>query len=63
SISFYNIKLELSLIESSLSTNLAKPILLAIVLLDNNKAFSYLKRVIVTLTIYLRLVKSLYFNI
>ncbi|KAF2123304.1 hypothetical protein P153DRAFT_304354, partial [Dothidotthia symphoricarpi CBS 119687] len=35
SISFYNIKLELSLIESSFSTNLAKPIPLAIVLLDN----------------------------
>ncbi|KAF2123309.1 hypothetical protein P153DRAFT_304329, partial [Dothidotthia symphoricarpi CBS 119687] len=34
-ISFYNIKLELSLIESSFSTNLAKPILLAIVLLDS----------------------------
>ncbi|KAF2123306.1 hypothetical protein P153DRAFT_304324, partial [Dothidotthia symphoricarpi CBS 119687] len=34
-ISFYNIKLELSLIESSFSTNLAKPISLAIVLLDS----------------------------
>ncbi|KAF2123303.1 hypothetical protein P153DRAFT_304330, partial [Dothidotthia symphoricarpi CBS 119687] len=34
-ISFYNIKLELSLIESSFSTNLAKPIPLAIVLLNS----------------------------
>ncbi|KAF2123302.1 hypothetical protein P153DRAFT_304346, partial [Dothidotthia symphoricarpi CBS 119687] len=35
SISFYNIKLELSLIRSSFLTNLAKPIPLAIVLLDS----------------------------
>ncbi|KAF2123291.1 hypothetical protein P153DRAFT_304410, partial [Dothidotthia symphoricarpi CBS 119687] len=34
-MSFYNIKLELSLIGSSFSTNLAKPIPLAIVLLDS----------------------------
>ncbi|KAF2843982.1 hypothetical protein T440DRAFT_411054, partial [Plenodomus tracheiphilus IPT5] len=59
-ISFYNIKLELGLIGSFFPTNLAKPIPLAIVLLD---IFSYLKRVIVTPTIYLYIVKSLYFNI
>ncbi|KAF2123317.1 hypothetical protein P153DRAFT_304302, partial [Dothidotthia symphoricarpi CBS 119687] len=34
-ISFYNVKLELSLIESSFPTNLAKPIPLAVVLLDS----------------------------
>ncbi|KAF2123358.1 hypothetical protein P153DRAFT_304191, partial [Dothidotthia symphoricarpi CBS 119687] len=34
-ISFYNIKLELSLIGSSFPTNLAKPIPLAVVLLDS----------------------------
>ncbi|KAF2647022.1 hypothetical protein K491DRAFT_615380, partial [Lophiostoma macrostomum CBS 122681] len=34
-ISFYNIKLELSLIESSFPTNSTKPIFLAIVLLDS----------------------------
>ncbi|KAF2257575.1 hypothetical protein CC78DRAFT_483069, partial [Lojkania enalia] len=62
-ISFYNIKLELSLIESSFPTNSTKPVLLTIVLLDNNKIFNYFKRVIVTSTIYLYLVKSLYFNI
>ncbi|KAF2123350.1 hypothetical protein P153DRAFT_304112, partial [Dothidotthia symphoricarpi CBS 119687] len=62
-ISFYNIKLELSLIGSSFPTNLAKPVPLAVVLLDNNKIFSYLKRVIVTPAVYLYLVKSLCFNI
>ncbi|KAF2123305.1 hypothetical protein P153DRAFT_304357, partial [Dothidotthia symphoricarpi CBS 119687] len=35
SISFYNIKLELSLIGSSFSTNLAKFISLAVVLLNS----------------------------
>ncbi|KAF2123316.1 hypothetical protein P153DRAFT_304281, partial [Dothidotthia symphoricarpi CBS 119687] len=34
-ISFYNIKLELSLIGSSFPTNLAKPVPLAIVSLDS----------------------------
>ncbi|KAF2123292.1 hypothetical protein P153DRAFT_304411, partial [Dothidotthia symphoricarpi CBS 119687] len=34
-ISFYSIKLELSLTESSFPTNLAKPISLAVVLLDS----------------------------
>ncbi|KAF2634126.1 hypothetical protein P280DRAFT_543107 [Massarina eburnea CBS 473.64] len=62
-MSFYNVKLELSLTGSSFPANLAKPVPLAVVLLDNNKAFSYLKRVIVTPAVYLRLVKSLYFNI
>ncbi|KAK2020394.1 hypothetical protein LX32DRAFT_717445, partial [Colletotrichum zoysiae] len=62
-ISFYNIKLELSLIGSSFSTNSTKPIPLAIVLLDNNKVFSYLKRVIVTFTVYPRLVELLHFDI
>ncbi|ENH98502.1 hypothetical protein COCC4DRAFT_155608, partial [Bipolaris maydis ATCC 48331] len=35
SISFYNIKLELSFIRSSFSTNFTKPIPLAVVLLDS----------------------------
>ncbi|KAF2785810.1 hypothetical protein K505DRAFT_261296, partial [Melanomma pulvis-pyrius CBS 109.77] len=35
SMSFYNVKLELSLIESSFSANSAKPVLLAVVLLDS----------------------------
>ncbi|KAF1839833.1 uncharacterized protein K460DRAFT_297959, partial [Cucurbitaria berberidis CBS 394.84] len=60
---FYNIKLELSLIGFSFPTNLAKPVPLAVVLLNNNKVFSYFKKVIVIPTIYLRLVKSLRFNI
>ncbi|KAF1839840.1 uncharacterized protein K460DRAFT_297939, partial [Cucurbitaria berberidis CBS 394.84] len=34
-ISFYNIKLELSLIRFFFSANLAKPVLLAVVLLDS----------------------------
>ncbi|KAK1948912.1 hypothetical protein LY78DRAFT_594916 [Colletotrichum sublineola] len=62
-MSFYNIKLELSSIGSSFPTNSTKPVPLAIVSLDNNKVFSYLKRVIVTPTVYPRLVKLLYFNI
>ncbi|KAF2123336.1 hypothetical protein P153DRAFT_413828 [Dothidotthia symphoricarpi CBS 119687] len=62
-MSFYNVKLELSLIGSSFPANLAKPVPLAVVLLDNNEVFSYLKRVIVTPAVYPRLVESLYFNI
>ncbi|KAF1839872.1 hypothetical protein K460DRAFT_297696, partial [Cucurbitaria berberidis CBS 394.84] len=57
---FYNIKLELSLIKFFFPANLAKPVLLAIVLLN---IFSYFKKVIIISTIYLRLVESLYFNI
>ncbi|KAF2702422.1 hypothetical protein K504DRAFT_394372 [Pleomassaria siparia CBS 279.74] len=62
-MSFHNVKLELSLIGSSFPANSAKPVPLAVVLLDNNEAFSYLKRVIVTPAVYPRLVKSLYFDI
>ncbi|PSN58858.1 hypothetical protein BS50DRAFT_509657, partial [Corynespora cassiicola Philippines] len=60
---FYNIKLELSLIEFSFSADFTKPVFLAIVLLNNNKIFSYFKKVIVISAVYPRLVKSLYFNI
>ncbi|PYI33438.1 hypothetical protein BP00DRAFT_339149, partial [Aspergillus indologenus CBS 114.80] len=62
-ISFYNIKLKLSLIKSFFSANSTKPIFLAIILLNNNKIFSYFKKIIVTSAVYLRLVKFFYFNI
>ncbi|PSN58857.1 hypothetical protein BS50DRAFT_509656, partial [Corynespora cassiicola Philippines] len=60
---FYNIKLELSLIEFFFSADFAKLIFLAIVLLNNNKIFSYFKKVIVISAVYPRSVESLRFNI
>ncbi|KAF2123328.1 hypothetical protein P153DRAFT_427057 [Dothidotthia symphoricarpi CBS 119687] len=47
-MSFHNVKLESSSTGSSFPADLAKPVPLAVVSLDNNEAFSYLKRVIVT---------------
>ncbi|KAF2702392.1 hypothetical protein K504DRAFT_477862 [Pleomassaria siparia CBS 279.74] len=54
-MSFHNVKLESSLIGSSFPADSAKPVPLAVVSLDNDEAFSYLKRVIVTPAVYPRL--------
>ncbi|KAF1839850.1 hypothetical protein K460DRAFT_297773, partial [Cucurbitaria berberidis CBS 394.84] len=62
-MSFHNVKLESSSTGSSFPANLAKPVPLAVVLLNNNKAFGYLKRVIVTPAVYPRLVEFLRFDI
>ncbi|KAF1993108.1 hypothetical protein P154DRAFT_591046 [Amniculicola lignicola CBS 123094] len=62
-MSFHNVKLESSSTGSSFPADSAKPVPLAVVSLDNNKVFSYLKRVIVTPAVYLRLVESLCFDI
>ncbi|RIB04694.1 hypothetical protein C2G38_1988038, partial [Gigaspora rosea] len=60
---FHNIKLKSSSTGSSFFADFVKPVLLAVVLLDNDKAFGYLKRVIVTPAVYLCLVEFLHFDI
>ncbi|KAI9236366.1 MAG: hypothetical protein BYD32DRAFT_369832, partial [Podila humilis] len=61
-MSFHNVKLESSSTGSSFPADFAKPVPLAAVSLDNDKAFGYLKRVIVTPAVYLRLVEILHFG-
>ncbi|KAL6680201.1 hypothetical protein ACI3LX_000400 [Candidozyma auris] len=54
-MSFHNVKLESSSTGSSFPADSAKPVPLAVVSLDNDEAFGYLKRVIVTPAVYPRL--------
>ncbi|CAG8774605.1 8906_t:CDS:2, partial [Rhizophagus irregularis] len=63
SMSFHNVKLESSSTGSSFPADFAKPVPLAVVSLDNDEAFGYLKRVIVTPAVYPRLVEFLHFDI
>ncbi|GAO47198.1 hypothetical protein G7K_1408-t1 [Saitoella complicata NRRL Y-17804] len=63
SMSFHNVKLESSSTGSSFPADSAKPVPLAVVSLDNDEAFGYLKRVIVTPAVYPRLVEFLHFDI
>ncbi|ORX42880.1 hypothetical protein BCR32DRAFT_208886, partial [Anaeromyces robustus] len=60
---FHNVKLESSSTGSSFPADYAKPVPLAVVSLDNDEAFGYLKRVIVTPAVYPRLVEFLHFDI
>ncbi|KAL1990518.1 hypothetical protein VTN49DRAFT_6357 [Thermomyces lanuginosus] len=62
-MSFHNVKLESSSTGSSFPADFAKPVPLAVVSLDNDEAFGYLKRVIVTPAVYPRLVEFLHFDI
>ncbi|KAL2126760.1 hypothetical protein VTI74DRAFT_290 [Chaetomium olivicolor] len=62
-MSFHNVKLESSSTGSSFPADSAKPVPLAVVSLDNDEAFGYLKRVIVTPAVYPRLVEFLHFDI
>ncbi|KAF1986921.1 hypothetical protein K402DRAFT_331257, partial [Aulographum hederae CBS 113979] len=62
-IFFHKVKLESSSTGSSFPADFAKPVPLAVVSLDNDEAFGYLKRVIVTPAVYPRLVESLHFDI
>ncbi|KAF1855799.1 hypothetical protein Lal_00008632 [Lupinus albus] len=62
-MSFHNVKLESSSTGSSFPADSAKPVPLAVVSLDNDEAFGYLKRVIVTPAVYPRLVELLHFDI
>ncbi|RUP51221.1 hypothetical protein BC936DRAFT_149349 [Jimgerdemannia flammicorona] len=62
-MSFHNVKLDSSSTGSSFSADSAKPVPLAVVLLDIDEAFGYLKRVMVTPAVYLRLVEFLHFDI
>ncbi|XLU24258.1 hypothetical protein S245_060324, partial [Arachis hypogaea] len=61
--SFHKVGLESSSTGSSFPADSAKLVPLAVVSLDNDEAFGYLKRVIVTPTIYSRLVEFLHFDI
>ncbi|KEI36145.1 hypothetical protein L969DRAFT_55671, partial [Mixia osmundae IAM 14324] len=63
SMSFHNVKLESSSTGSSFPADSAKPVPLAVVSLDNDEAFGYLKRVIVTPAVYPRLFESLHLDI
>ncbi|CAG8500054.1 14347_t:CDS:2 [Funneliformis caledonium] len=60
---FTNVKLESSSTGSSFPADFAKPVPLAVVSLDNDEAFGYLKRVIVTPAVYPRLFEFLHFHI
>ncbi|PLB42759.1 hypothetical protein P170DRAFT_370581, partial [Aspergillus steynii IBT 23096] len=62
-MSFHNVKLESSSTGSSFPADSAKPVPFAVVSLDNDEAFGYLKRVIVTPAVYPRLVEFLHFDI
>ncbi|KAH8928785.1 hypothetical protein BT69DRAFT_1311340 [Atractiella rhizophila] len=62
-MSFHNVKLESSSTGSSFPADFAKPVPLAVVSLDNDEAFGYLKRVIVPPAVYPRLVEFLHFDI
>ncbi|KAI9923360.1 hypothetical protein MW887_010471 [Aspergillus wentii] len=62
-MSFHNVKLESSSTGSSFPADFAKPVPFAVVSLDNDEAFGYLKRVIVTPAVYPRLVEFLHFDI
>ncbi|KAL2224918.1 UNVERIFIED_CONTAM: Protein TAR1 [Sesamum indicum] len=61
--SFHKVGLESSSTGSSFPADSAKPVPLAVVSLDNDEAFGYLKRVIVTPAVYPRLVEFLHFDI
>ncbi|KAH9087992.1 hypothetical protein Ae201684P_008120 [Aphanomyces euteiches] len=61
--SFHNVRLESSSTGSSFPADFSKPVPLAVGSLDNDEAFGYLKRVIVTPAVYPRLVESLHFDI
>ncbi|CAK8698755.1 unnamed protein product [Clavelina lepadiformis] len=62
-MSLHKVGLESSSTGSSFPANSAKPVPLAVVSLDNDEAFGYLKRVIVTPAVYPRLVEFLHFDI
>ncbi|RHZ82465.1 hypothetical protein Glove_109g27 [Diversispora epigaea] len=62
-MSFHNVQLESSSTGSSFPADLAKPVPLAVVSLDDDEAFGDLKRVIVTPAVYPRLVEFLHFDI
>ncbi|KAL4645515.1 hypothetical protein ACB092_02G240200 [Castanea dentata] len=62
-VSFHKVGLESSSTGSSFPADSAKPVPLAVVSLDNDEAFGYLKRVIVTPAVYPRLVEFLHFDI
>ncbi|RKP28498.1 hypothetical protein METBISCDRAFT_32135 [Metschnikowia bicuspidata] len=62
-MSLHNVKLESSSTGSSFPADYSKPVPLAVVSLDNDEAFGYLKRVIVTPAVYPRLVEFLHFDI
>ncbi|EGG03633.1 hypothetical protein MELLADRAFT_90053 [Melampsora larici-populina 98AG31] len=62
-MSFHNVKLESSSTGSSFPADFVKPVPLTVVSLDNDEAFGYLKRVIVTPAVYPRLFEFLHFDI
>ncbi|RIB13803.1 hypothetical protein C2G38_1974369, partial [Gigaspora rosea] len=62
-IFFHNVKLESSLTGFFFPANFAKPVPLAMVSLNNDEAFGYLKRVIVTSAVYSHLVEFFHFDI